>query len=172
MAGQDPSPWGADWAELDGTAAPGVEHPTHAAELKVTVGSASAGGRVPQRDAHHFITVGGIAWCITTAIVGVVLTLQIADRVRGPGAGSGPTVLALAELVLGLLGSALIAACGRRATPRINDAGQQAPHPPAAKVGPDARRRQAPSPTETAGPTDCGRMPAPVPGEGGPGSSG
>lgn len=171
MAGQGPSPWGAGWAELDGTAASGVEQPTQAAELKVTVEATSAGGRVPQRDAHHFITVGGITWCITAAIAGVVLTLQIAGRARVPGADSGPAVLALAELVLGFLGSALIAVCGRRA-PRLNDVGQQAPYPPAARIGPDARHSQAPSRTETAGPADGGRMPAPVLGEGGPGSGG
>jgi hypothetical protein len=127
MPGQGPSPRGTGWAESDKTAATGVEQPTQAAELKVTVGPASAGGRVPQRDAHHFITVGGIAWCITAAIGGVVLTLQIAGRAHGPGAGSGPTVVALAELVLGLLGSVLIAVRGRRAASRIGDTGQRLP---------------------------------------------
>jgi hypothetical protein len=124
MAGQGPFPWGPGWAKLDGAAAAGVEQPTQAAELKVTVGPASAGGRVPQRDAKHFITVGGIAWCVTAAIAGVVLTLQCAGGARGPGVGSGPIVLALAELVFGLLGSALIAACGRRAALRDGDPGR------------------------------------------------
>jgi hypothetical protein len=172
MAGQDPSRWGAGWAELGRTAASGGEQPTQAAELKVTVGPASAGGRVPQRDAHHFITVGGIAWCTTAAIVGVVLTLQLASPGRAPGAGNGLTMLALAELLLGLLGSALIAACGRRAAPRIAAAGRQAPFPPALEAGPHAREDQTPSRAEAPGPDDRGRMSAPVPSEDGPGSGG
>ncbi|MGD0069570.1 MAG: hypothetical protein ABSB76_39890 [Streptosporangiaceae bacterium] len=172
MAGQGPFPWGAGWAKPDGTAASGAEQPTQAAELKVTVGPASAGGRVPQRDAKHFITVGGIAWCITASIVGVVLTLQLANGIRVPGVGSGPIVLALAELVLGLLGSALIAACGHRAALRNDDAGQEAPYPSVAKTGSDARRGQAPSRTEKAGRADGRRMPAPVHGKGGRGQAG
>ena len=71
----------------------------------------------PPGDAHHFITVGGIAWCVAAAIAGVVLTLQIAGRSPGLRAGSGPVVLALAELGLGRAAAAFIAACGRR-TPR------------------------------------------------------
>jgi hypothetical protein len=116
MAGQEPSP---HRAELDGTAAPGGEQPTQAAELNVTVGPATAGGRVPQGDAHHFITVGGIAWCVAAAIAGVVLTLQIAGRSPGLRTGSGPVVLALAELGLGLAAAAFIAACGGRTPRRI-----------------------------------------------------
>lgn len=115
MAGQEPSP---HRAELDGTAASGGEQPTQAAELNVTVGPATAGGRVPQGDAHHFITVGGIAWCVAAPIAGVVMTLQIAGRSPGLRAGSGPVVLALAELVLGLAAAAFIAACGGRAPRR------------------------------------------------------
>jgi hypothetical protein len=126
MAGQEPSPHRAGWAELDGTAASGVEQPTQAAELNVTVGPATAGGRVPQGDAHHFITVGGIAWCVAAAIAGVVLTLQIAGRSPGLRAGSGPVVLALAELGLGLAAAAFIAACGGR-TPRRTAAADRRP---------------------------------------------
>jgi hypothetical protein len=118
MAGQEPSAHQASWAERNGTAASGVEQPTQAAELNVTVGPATAGGRVPQGDAHHFITVGGIAWCVGAAIAGVVLTLQIAGRSPRLGAGSGPVVLALAELTLGLAGAAFIAVHGRRAASR------------------------------------------------------
>jgi hypothetical protein len=119
MAGQEPSP---HRAKLDGTAASGVEQPTQAAELNVTVGPATAGGRVPQGDAHHFITVGGIAWCVAAAIAGVVLTLQIAGRSPGLRAGSGAVVLALAELGLGLAAAAFIAACGGRAPRRTAEA--------------------------------------------------
>jgi hypothetical protein len=119
MAAQGPSGHG---AELDGTAAPGVEQPTQAAELKVTVGGATAGGRVPQRDAHHFITVGGIAWCVGIAMAGVVMTLQIA----GQAPGSGWIALPLAELGLGLVGATLIAACGRRGAQPTEAAAQRA----------------------------------------------
>lgn len=122
MAGQEPSP---HRAELDGTAASGVDQPTQAAELNVTVGPATAGGRVPQGDAHHFITVGGIAWCVAAAIAGVVLTLQIAGRSPGLRAGSGPVVLALAELGLGLAAAAFIAACGGRAPRRTARGGRR-----------------------------------------------
>jgi hypothetical protein len=135
MAGQDPSPHRAGRAEPDGTAASGVEQPTQAAELNVTVGPATAGGRVPQDDAHHFITVGGIAWCVAAAIAGVVLTLQIAGRSLGHGAGSGPVVLALAELGLGLIGSAFIAACGGRTPRRTEEGDKQAPSSAAARAG-------------------------------------
>lgn len=171
MAGQDPSRWGTGWAEPDKTAASGGEQPTQAAELKVTVGPASAGGRVPQRDAHHFITVGGIAWCTTAANIGVVLTLQIASRGgHAPDAGNGPTILALAVLALGLLGSALIAACGR-AAPRVDDAGQQAPHPRPQGRTP-ARGGRTSSQAEAAGPDDRERISAPVPSDDEPGSGG
>jgi hypothetical protein len=131
MAGQEPSPHP---AELDGTAAPGGEQPTQAAELNVTVGPATAGGRVPQGDAHHFITVGGIAWCVAAAIAGVVLTLQIAGRSPGLRTGSGPVVLALAELGLGLIGSAFIAACGGRTPRRIEQGDKQVPSSAAAQA--------------------------------------
>jgi hypothetical protein len=127
MAVQEPSPHQAGWARLDGTAAADVEQPTQAAELNVTVGPATAGGRVPQGDAHHFITVGGIAWCVAAAIAGVVLTLQIAGRSPGLGAGSGPVLLALAELGLGLAGAAFIAACGRRTSRRTAKASRRPP---------------------------------------------
>ena len=113
MAGDSPSPRGTGWAELDGASDPKTEAPTQAAELKVAVGLATAGGRVPQSDAHHFITVGGIAWCIAAAIAGVILTLQIAGA-PGLRVGSGLAVLALSELGLGLLGAVLVAVCDRR----------------------------------------------------------
>jgi hypothetical protein len=140
MAGQDPSPRRARRAEPDGTAASSVEQPTQAAELNLTVGPATAGGRVPQDDAHHFITVGGIAWCVAAAIAGVVLTLQVAGRSSGHDAGSGPVVLALAELGLGLIASAFIAACGGRTPRRTDEGARQTPSSAAAqasnRVGP------------------------------------
>ena len=89
MAGDSPSPRGTGWAGLDGASDPKTEGPTQAAELKVAVGLATAGGRVPQSDAHHFITVGGIAWCIAVAIAGVVLTLQIAGWPPGSASAAG-----------------------------------------------------------------------------------
>jgi hypothetical protein len=135
MARQDQSPRRAGRAEPHGTPASGVEQPTQAAELNVTVGPATAGGRVPQDDAHHFITVGGIAWCVAAAIAGVILTLQIAGRSPGLGAGSGLVVLALAELGLGLIGSAFIAACGGRPPRRTGEGDEQAPSSAAAQAG-------------------------------------
>lgn len=141
MAGNSPSPRRTGWAELDGVSDPTTEVPTQAAELKVTVGLATAGGRVPQGDAHHFITVGGIAWCVAAAIAGVVLTLQIAGRTPGLRVGSGLTVLALGELGLGLLGATLVAVCDRRHAHRavanadVGQAGRQATHPVAVSTG-------------------------------------
>jgi hypothetical protein len=122
MTGQGPSGRETGGAELDGTAASGVEQPTQAAELKVTVGHATAGGRVPQGDAHHFITVSGIAWCVGIAIAGVVLTLQIVGRAPH----SGWAALPLAELGLGLAGAVLTAACGRRGARPPEAEGQRA----------------------------------------------
>jgi hypothetical protein len=166
MAGQDPSSHRAGRAELDGTAGFGAEQPTPAAELNVTVGPATAGGRVPQGDAHHFITVGGIAWCVAAAIAGVVLTLQIAGRSPGLDAGSGAAVLALAELGLGLVSSAFIAVCSRRTPRRTEQADQQAPSSAAAQTGNRVRSRsgaQADRPVTGAGQhvTGTGRSSAP-----------
>ena len=122
MTAQGPSGRGTGGKDLDGTAASGIEQPTQAAELRVTVGRATAGGHVPQDDAHHFITVAGIAWCVGVAIAGVVLTLQIADRLPG----SGRLVLTLAELGLGLAGATLVATCGRHSAHRAEAAAQRA----------------------------------------------
>ena len=140
MAGDSPFSRGTGWPELDGASDPKTEAPTQAAELKVAVGLATAGGRVPQSDAHHFITVGGIAWCIAAAITGVILTLQIAGRAPGLRVGSGLTVLALSELGLGLLGAVLVAICGRRHARRaVASTADRAGRPmtPAVPVGAD-----------------------------------
>lgn len=137
MAGDSPSPPGAGWTELDGRAGPKVDVPTQAAELKVAVGLATAGGRVPQGDAHHFITVCGIAWCVAAAIAGVVLSLQIAGRSLGLRGGSGLTVPILSELGLGLVGATLVAICDRRharhavADAARGEAGRPVTHPAA-----------------------------------------
>ena len=95
-------------------AEPTIERPTQAAELRLTVGPATAGGTVPSVEARYFITVFGIAVCVAAGIVGVILTLRIASQVTALRADDGITVLALAELGLGLAGAALIALCGRR----------------------------------------------------------
>jgi hypothetical protein len=166
MAGDSLSPRGTGWPELDGASDPKTEAPTQAAELKVAVGLATAGGRVPQSDAHHFITVGGIAWCVAVAIAGVVLTLQIAGRPPGLRVGSGLTVLALGELGLGLLGAVLVAICDRRRAHRAaasaeGRAGRPATHPVAvgAEEGDGYERRPEQAATQ------------PAAGEQGPGSS-
>jgi hypothetical protein len=91
-----------------------VEPPTQAAELKFTVGPATAGGTVPQAEAHHFVTVCGIAGSVAAGIAGVILTLRIASGVLTLRVSSGLAVLALAELGLGLAGAVLIAFCSRR----------------------------------------------------------
>lgn len=120
MAGRDPFP--PDPAGLPpGTGEPTAERPTRAAELKLTVGPATAGGTVPSADARYFIMAFGIAACVAAGIAGVILTLRIAGRVVALRADDGITVLAFAEIGLALAGSALIALCGRRgnkATPR------------------------------------------------------
>ena len=113
MAGRDsfrPGPAGHPPAAGE----PPVERPTQAAELRLTVGPATAGGTVPPVEARYLITAFGIASCITAGIAGVILTLRIASRVAALRAGDGITVLALAELGLGLAGAVLIALCGRR----------------------------------------------------------
>jgi hypothetical protein len=93
---------------------PAVEPPTQAAELKFTVGPATAGGTVPQAEAHHFVTVCGIAGSVAAGIAGVILTLRITSGVLTLRVSSGIAVLALAELGLGLGGAVLIAFCSRR----------------------------------------------------------
>jgi hypothetical protein len=113
-------------------AGPKIEQPTRAAELRIAVGPASAGGTVPPGETHHFITTFGIAGSVAAGIAGAVLTLRIATGVLALRVGSGLTVLALAELGLGLLGAVLIAVCSRRtdqaATPKPEG-------PPAAGIG-------------------------------------
>ena len=113
MAGRDPFPPSPAGLPL-GAGEPVIERPTQAAELRLTVGPATAGGTVPPAEAHYFITAFGIAACVAAGIAGVILTLRIAGRVTAPRAGDGIIVLALAELGLGLAGAALIAFCGRR----------------------------------------------------------
>jgi hypothetical protein len=163
MAGDGPVSRGAGWAkQLGRTVEPKIEQPTQAAELKLTVGPATAGGHVPQSEAHHFVTVSGIAVCVAAAIAGVVLTLQIAGPVFALRVGSGLTVLALAELGLGLLGSVLIAACGRRADHRTDEAGKQAPDKP--HVSADAGDQEL-RPADRPGPSHS-RRPSPDAGEG------
>ena len=115
MAGRSPSARDDGRAgQPAGTAGPKIEQPTRAAELKLTIGTATAGGTVPAGDAHHFITKFGIAGSVAAGIAGVVLTLRIASGVLVLRVGSGLIILALAELGLGLLGAALIAVCSRR----------------------------------------------------------
>jgi hypothetical protein len=110
MAGRDPFPPG----PAGPPGQPGIERPTQAAELKLTVGPATAGGTVPPVEARYLITAFGIAACVTAGIAGVILTLRIASQVAALRVGDGITVLAFAELGLGLTGAALIALCGRR----------------------------------------------------------
>jgi hypothetical protein len=113
MAGRDPFPPDPAGHPL-AAGEPSTERPTQAAELRLTVGPATAGGTVPSVEARYLITAFGIAACITAGIAGVILTLRIASRVAALRAGDGITVLALAELGLGLAGAVLIALCGRR----------------------------------------------------------
>lgn len=113
MAGRDlfpPGPAGPP----PGAGEPAFERPTQAAELRLTVGPATAGGTVPSVEARYFITAFGIAACVVAGIAGAILTLRIASAVAALRAGDGIIVLALAELGLGLAGAALIALCGRR----------------------------------------------------------
>jgi hypothetical protein len=116
MAGRNPSARGAGPAgPLAGAGEPKIEHPTPAAELKLTVGPASAGGTVPGDAAHHFITTAGIVGSVAAGIAGAVITLRISGGVLALHVSSGLTILALAELALGLIGAVLVAVCGRGA---------------------------------------------------------
>jgi hypothetical protein len=110
MAGTDPFPPGPAGPPAD----PTLERPTQAAELRLTIGPATAGGTVPPVEARYLITAFGIAACVAAGIAGVILTLRIASQVAALRVGDGITVLAFAELGLGLAGAALIALCGRR----------------------------------------------------------
>lgn len=137
MAGRSPSAREDGGAgQPAGTAEPKIEQPTQAAELKLTIGPATAGGTVPPGDAHHFITTFGIAGSVAAGIAGVVLTLRIASGVVALHVDSGLTILALAELGLGLLGAALIAVCSRR-TARVR---RQRPEGPQVAAIPLAER--------------------------------
>jgi hypothetical protein len=91
-----------------------AEQPTRAAELEISAEPArvkftgwrwvTAEGTVPPGDAHHLITAFCILGGVITGTSGAVLTLRIAP---------GLTTLALAELVLALVGMVLTATCGR-----------------------------------------------------------
>jgi hypothetical protein len=113
MTGRDPFPPGSAGLH-PGSGEPGIERPTQAAELRLTIGPATAGGTVPSVDARYFITAFGIAACVVAGIAGVILTLRLAKGVATLRTADGVTVLALAELGLGLAGAILIALCGRR----------------------------------------------------------
>lgn len=110
MAGWDPFPP----SPAGPPAEPAIERPTQAAELRLTVGPATAGGTVPSVEARYFITAFGIVACVAAGVAGVILTLHLASQVTALRAGDGVIVLALAELGLALAGAALIALCGRR----------------------------------------------------------
>lgn len=86
MAGRDPFPP----SPAGPPAGPAVERPTQAAELRLTVGPATAGGTVPSVDARYFITASGIAACVAAGIAGVIMTLRIASHVAALRAGPRP----------------------------------------------------------------------------------
>jgi len=89
-----------------------AEQPTQAAELKVAVGPATAGGSVPPGEAHHYITTFGILVSVIAGIAGAVLTLRIGSGVLTLRVTSGLTILGLAELGVALASAVIIAICG------------------------------------------------------------
>ncbi len=104
-----------------------AEQPTQAAELKLAVGPATAGGSVPPGEAHHYITTFGILVSVIAGIAGAVLTLRIGSGVTTLRVTSGLTVLGLAELGLALASAVIIAICGRS---RKSQAAEHAPSSP------------------------------------------
>jgi len=125
MAGRSPFPPGSEGMPY-AAGEPAVERPSQAAELKLTVGPARAEGKVPSVEARYLITAFGIAACVAAGIAGVVLTLRIASGVAALRADDGITVLALAELGLGLAGAVLVALCGHRRERTVGTADQAA----------------------------------------------
>lgn len=87
-----------------------AEQPTQAAQLTIRADPArvkitarrwvTAEGTVPPDEAQHLISTIGIVGCVVTGATAAVLTLRIAP---------GLTELALAELLLALVGMLLIA---------------------------------------------------------------
>lgn len=97
--------------------------PTEAAQLKIAAEPMkgwSATGTVPQADARYMIATFGIMWVITATTFGVVVVFRAAP------------LLALAELVLGLVALIIVAATGRRKGEHQGPAGGPPPAMPTA----------------------------------------
>jgi hypothetical protein len=84
-----------------------LERPGPFAELEIRVGPVrpwgTAKGRIPPDQAWYFIMTFGILANVITGTAGAILTLRIAPRLTG---------VAMAELILALAATLLIAACG------------------------------------------------------------
>jgi hypothetical protein len=99
-------------AQAPGAADQATDLPTPAAQLTITeerIIGLTATGTVPPADARYLITTFGITASVTSSTVGAIAVVR-ADP-----------YIALAELILGLLASVLIAACALTRRPAGGD---------------------------------------------------